>query len=418
MIVSEQHPHDGMPTAGFLAGVRVLEITGALAGPYCTTVLADLGAEVIKVEPVVGDSLRRRVVGPDRKPVPFDLVHRGKASLAVDIKQPDGRAIVRRLAAASHALVENFRVGALAAQGLGYDDLRQECPDLVYCSISGFGQFGPMRDAKGIDLIAQAYGGLMSVTGSADGELAKAGYPVSDLATGMWGAIGILAALHRARSGGGGAHIDVSLADAVAAWSVWEIADYIGTSVTPGPLGTAHRLAAPYQAFGCADHRTLVIGAVDRLWPALCRVLGVDLTSDPRFATEYSRFVHREELGELLQIRFDKAPRDEWMTLLREAGIPCGPVNTVDAIIKDPHYAARGMFPHDEARFGHTTIVNTPILSDGAPRATGRAPALGADTARLLAGVGFDEAAIDQLAAQGVVALADHGPDDSRKVTR
>ncbi|MEU6381793.1 CoA transferase [Streptomyces sp. NPDC046909] len=416
--MSERHPNHRTPTRGFLAGVRILEITGALAGPYCTTVLADLGAEVIKVEPVDGDGLRRRVVGPDRKPIPFDLVHRGKASLAVDIKQPDGRAIVRRLAAASDVLVENFRVGALAAQGLGYDDLVPECPDLVYCSISGFGQFGPMRDAKGIDLIAQAYGGLMSVTGSADGELAKAGYPVSDLATGMWGAIGILAALQRARAGGGGAHIDVSLADAVAAWSVWEVADYVGTSTVPGPLGTAHRLAAPYQAFTCGDRRTLVIGAVDRAWPALCRVLGVDLSSDPRFGTEYERFVHREELAELLQVRFDEAPRDEWMVRLREAGIPCGPVNTVAAMIDDSHYAARGMFPHDEERFGHPTVVNTPILSDGAPRATGRAPVLGADTARLLSELGFDDVAVDRLATRGVIAVADQTPGHAKRVTR
>ncbi|WP_021596355.1 CaiB/BaiF CoA transferase family protein [Actinomadura welshii] len=403
------------PQSSFLAGVRVLEITGALAGPYCTTILADLGAEVIKVEPVAGDGMRRRVVGPRRRPIPFDLVHRGKGSLAVDIKRPEGQAIVRRLAAGSDILVENFRVGALALQGLGYDDLKHDCPNLVYCSISGFGQYGPMRDAKGIDLIAQAYGGLMSVTGSADGELAKAGYPVSDIGTGMWGAIGILAALQRVRGGGGGAHIDVSLADAVASWSVWEVADYLGTSVPPGPLGTAHRLAAPYQAFACGDGQTLVIGAVDRAWPELCRVLDLDLVSDPRFATEYERFVHREELARLLQVRFGSAPRDVWMDRLRDAGVPCGPVNTIDALIDDPHYAAREMFPHDEERFGHPTIVNTPIVSDGAPRATRRAPALGVDTARLLRELGYEEHRIERLAADGVLGLAPAEPSIAGK---
>jgi crotonobetainyl-CoA:carnitine CoA-transferase CaiB-like acyl-CoA transferase len=359
---------------------------------------------------VDGDNLRRRVIGPEHRSLPFDLVHRGKSSLAVDIKQADGQAIVRRLAASSDVLVENFSVGALSRQRLGYDDLRQDCPNLIYCSISGFGQRSPMRDAKGIDLIAQAYGGLMSVTGSPNGELAKAGYPLSDLGTGMWGAIGILAALQRARAGGGGAYIDVALADTVASWSVWEVADYVGTSVIPGPLGTAHRLAAPYQAFECSDGRTLVLGAVDRAWPALCRVLGVDLTSDPRFSSEYERFVNREELAELLQARFGRLPRDDWMARLRDAGIPCGPVNTIDAMIDDPHYVAREMFPRDVERFGHAAVVNTPIVSDGAPRATRRAPVVGADTARLLRELGYDQRRIGALIADGVVEVAPTGP--------
>lgn len=395
------------PGRRFLAGVRVLELTGALAGPYCTTILGDLGAEVIKVEPIEGDALRRRLIGPDRTPLPFDLVHRGKASLAVDIKHPEGRAIVRGLAAGSHVLVENFRVGALSSCGLGYEDLRADCPNLVYCSISGFGQSGPMRDGKGVDLIAQAYGGLLSVTGSDDGVVAKAGYPVSDLGAGMWAATGVLAALRRAESGGGGAYIDIALADTVAAWSVWEVADYLGTSVVPGPLGTAHRLAAPYQAFTCNDGQMLVIGAVDRAWPRLCRVLEVDLDSDPRFASEYERFVHRLELAELLQARFGRRARDEWLARLGSVGIPCGPVNTIDAVIDDPQFEARGMFPADERRFGHPRIVNTPIVSDGAPRADGRAPLLGADTARLLAPLGYDQQRIDTLVEQRVIATSE-----------
>ncbi|WP_433506330.1 CaiB/BaiF CoA transferase family protein [Pseudonocardia halophobica] len=387
----------------FLSGVRVLDVTGALAGPYCTTILSDLGAEVIKIEPVEGDSLRRRLVGEEQTPLPFDLIHRNKRSLAVDIKSERGQAVVKALAARSDVLVENFRVGALARQGLSYEDLRSDCPDLVYCSISGFGQFGPMRDAKGIDLVAQAYGGLLSVTGSTSGGLAKAGYPIGDLGTGMWGAIGVLAALLRARAGLGGAHIDVSLADTIAGWSVWEVADFVGSGTAPGPLGTAHRLTAPYEAFTCEDGETLVIGATERSWKDLCAILGVDLSDDPRFEGEYARFTHRAELADLLQERFGTAPRDLWIDRLRDAGVPCGPVNDVPGMLADAQYAARDMFPSDVARFGQRRMVNTPLVSDGAPRAHQRAPAVGEDTAALLRELGYRDGDIEALRRDHVV---------------
>jgi crotonobetainyl-CoA:carnitine CoA-transferase CaiB-like acyl-CoA transferase len=395
----------GEPRPAFLQGVRVLEMTGALAGPYCTTILGDLGAEVIKVEPVNGDGLRRRLVGAERKPLPFDLVHRGKRSLAVDIRTEAGRRVVRALAARVDVLVENFRVGALAKQALGYEDLKADCPDLVYCSISGFGQYGPMRDAKGVDLIAQAYGGLLSVTGSTEGRLAKAGFPIADLGGGMWGAIGILAALLRARAGHGGAYVDVSLADTIAGWSVWEVADYLGTGEDPGPLGTAHRLAAPYQAFICRGGQLLVIGATDRSWLPLCRVLDVDLSGDERFVSEYERFVHREELAAILQQRFDAHGRDFWITRLREVGVPCGPVNSIDQVLADPQFAARNLFPEDPALFGQERMVNTPVVSDGAPRARAKAPGIGADSSVLLRELGMDESEIKQLVQQGVIAI-------------
>ena len=409
-----ERPNDDSSRAGgdlpaFLDGVRLLDITGALAGPYCTTILADLGAEVIKVEPVDGDSMRRRLVGAEGEgvPLPFDLIHRGKRSLAIDIKSDAGRGIVRRLASRVDILVENFRVGALARQGLSYDDLKEECPDLVYCSISGFGQNGPLRDAKGVDLIAQAYGGMLSVTGGTDGSLAKAGFPIADLGSGMWGAIGVLAALHRARAGHGGAYIDVSLADTIAGWSVWEVADFIGSQEVPGPLGTAHRLAAPYQAFGCSDGQLLVIGATERSWSPLCRVLNIDLSDDARFGSEYQRFVNREALETILQQRFDTECRDVWIDRLRTVGVPCGPVNSIDQVLDDQQYAARNLFPQDPEQFGHARMVNTPVVSEGAPRARGRAPGIGADSHALLAELGMEREQIDSLVKAGVIGVGE-----------
>jgi crotonobetainyl-CoA:carnitine CoA-transferase CaiB-like acyl-CoA transferase len=399
----------------FLSGLRVVELTGALAGPYATTVLADLGATVIKVEPVNGDVMRKRVMGPDRVSVPFNLVHRGKQSIAVDVKTEEGREVVRRIAQHSDVLVENFRVGALANVGLAYEDLREVNPDLVYCSISGFGQTGPMRDAKGVDLIAQAYSGLLSVTGSVSGELAKAGYPVSDLSAGMWAVVGILAALQRVQRGEGGAYVDVALADSVAAWSMWEIADYLGTGEVPGPIGTAHRLTAPYEAFVGSDGRTLVIGAVDRLWLNLQTALGVDLDADPRFATESERFRNRAALAAILQERFDARPRDEWIAVLRDAGIPCGPVNSIADIVEDEHFAHRGLFVRDPETFGQDIVVNTPIVSDGAPRAQRRAPYLGEQTESVLERVGYDAAQIDALRGSGVI-RAHHAADAGAKL--
>jgi crotonobetainyl-CoA:carnitine CoA-transferase CaiB-like acyl-CoA transferase len=398
-------------TKPFLAGVRVLDVTGALAGPYCTTILADLGAEVIKVEPVGGDSLRQRTTDASKSALSFDLVHRDKGSLAVDLKSGEGRKIVAALARRSDVFVENFSVGALARLGLSYDDLCGDCPDLVYCSISGFGQYGPMRDAKGVDLIAQAYGGLLSVTGSVSGQLAKAGFPVSDLGAGMWAAIGVLAALLRARTGGGGSYVDVSLADTIASWSLWEIADYFTAGEIPGPLGTAHRLAAPYEAFDCEDGKALAIAGVERSWPRLCDVLGLNVADDQRFTSEYLRFRHRRDLAEILDQRFRTRPRDRWIALLREVGVPCGPVNTIDAVVSDPQFVARGIFPQDAQRHGAAVLVNTPIIADGAPRAKGKAPLLGASAPRILGELGYSTTDIKRLTVDGIIAVT--AADDS-----
>jgi CoA:oxalate CoA-transferase len=245
----------------------------------------------------------------------------------------------------------------------------------------------------------------MSVTGSPNGEIGKAGYTIGDLGTGMWGAIGVLAALVRVRAGLGGSFIDVSLADTIAGWSLWEVADFVGTGQIPGPLGTAHRLVAPYESFTCGDGEMLVIGVTQRAWTDLCDVLGIDLSADARFDTEYSRFTHRKELAAVLQERFGTAARDLWIGRLRAVGIACGPVNNIEQMLNDAQFAARDMFPSDVARFGHPRIVNTPLIADGAPRAQRRAPALGEDTVALLEEIGLDDLAIAALVDDTVVGV-------------
>jgi crotonobetainyl-CoA:carnitine CoA-transferase CaiB-like acyl-CoA transferase len=387
--------------SAFLEGVRVLDVTGALAGPYCTTVLSDLGADVIKVEPLDGDAIRGRWGDS----LSFDMVHRNKRSFAVDLKTERGHALVRRLALTADVVVENFRPGSLARLGLGPDELLAERPDIVYCSISGFGQTGPLRDAQGYDLIAQAFGGLLSATGSADGAPAAAGFPVGDLGAGMWGAIGVLAALLRARSGGGGAYVDVSLAETVAGWSVWEVADYVATGESPGAVGAGHRRYAPYGAFACGDGRSIMLVGGERYWPRLCEVLGSpELAADPRWDTDAKRLADLPALTAELEGRLSAATRDEWVARFRAAGVPCGPINTIEELVADPHLRSRGLFASDPELTPHV-LVNSPLVADGAPRIRGRGPRCGEDTLALLAELDVGETEARQLVADRVVAV-------------
>lgn len=395
---------EASPRVGPLRDLRILDLSRHFPGGRATLLLADLGADVIKVEPLDGDPMRHRMEDERGLSLPFAMIHRNKRSIAIDLKTGRGQQLLQDITATADVFVENFRPGALATLGLGYPELQQRSPDLVYCSISGFGQTGPNRALKGVDLIAQAYGGLLSVTGAPDGRLAKAGYPISDLGSAMWGAIGILAALQRVRQGAGGAYIDVSLADTIAAWSLWETAEYSVTGNIPAPLGTAQRLAAPYQVFECSDTKGIAVAAGDRLWPRLCAALDVrELESDPRYSTEDDRFVHRAELYKALGERFRTAPRDQWIAALRGLGIPCGPVNDIAEVLADDQYDARRIFVREES-LEHPVLVNTPVVSDGAPGIRGRAPRLGEDTTSLLRELGVADEEIEQLLEARVIA--------------
>ncbi|TAK36529.1 MAG: CoA transferase [Chloroflexota bacterium] len=396
-----------MTTEPFLRGVRVLDMAEALAGPYCGAILSDLGATVIKVERVQGDLMRRRGKGTATS-IPFQMIHRNKQDVAINFTDPRGAEIVRRLAMSVDVFLENFRPGVLDKYGLGHEVLLGDSPRLVYCSISGFGQNGPLRHAAGVDLIAQGYGGLLGVTGIPGVGLAKAGYPVSDVGSGMWAAIGILAALERARRTGEGAYIDVSLVDTLVSWSLWEVADYQMTGEIPEPLGTAHRLTAPYEAFPCADGQWLTIAVVDRYWKTFCNIIGVpELVTMEQFQSEYSRFRHRAELTRVIEERLRTEPRDVWMERLRQAGIPCGLVHDVASMMEDPQIATRNMFVDVEADGVPMKLINTPIRSSGAPGITGTAPRVGEHTLDILADVGYAEGDLRHLAEEGVIALGD-----------
>ena len=403
---TNEGPHEEQPgQAAFLSGIRVVELTTALAGPYATTILADLGAEVIKIEGTEGDSMRRRRDGSSAISLPFAMIHRNKSSLAVDLKDPRGQQVARRVVDTADVLVENFRPGVIARLGLDYESVRQTNPGIVYCSISGFGQTGPLSPLGGVDLIAQGFGGLMSVTGFSPAEPAKAGYPVSDFGTGMWGAIGVLGALARRAVTGDGAYIDVSLAECVASWSLWEVSDWQANGEVPAPLGTAHRLAAPYQGFACKDGRFINIAAVGPRWREFCDVTGApQLRDDPRFANEVLRYANRLVLADLLGRQFALRDRDEWIKLLRDAKIPCGPINTIPEMLADEHLASRQLFEKINLGDQERTVVRTPVVASGAPRAVRQPPALGGETRVLLTEAGYADDAIEHLASDGVIA--------------
>ena len=273
-----------------------------MAGPYCAMLLADMGARVIKVEPPAGDSTRSMAGARGSDSPAFNAVNRGKQGLVLDLNGDQGRAVFKRLARTADILVENYRPGVMARLGLDYATLRAENPRLIYASISGHGQTGPWSSKGGFDLIAQGLSGVMSVTGTATGAPVKAGVPLTDLGAGLFALIGILAALQHRHQSGEGQHVDTSLVDSGLALSVWEVTDYLSSGQVPGPLGSAHRMTAPYQAFKCADGYVTIGAANDRNFAKLARVLGHhEWLADPRFVADHQRVAHRDELAALIE---------------------------------------------------------------------------------------------------------------------
>jgi formyl-CoA transferase len=391
-----------------LEGLRVIDLTQAMAGPFCTMNLADMGAEVIKVEPPgEGESMRQPGrVQKNGHSATFMTMNRNKRSLALDLKQPEGVEVILRLAKQADVFVQNYRPGAAKRLGVDFESLQRINPRLVYCAISGFGATGPYAPRGGYDLIAQGMSGVISVTGEEDGAPAKSGIPLADLAAGLFGAYGILAALEHRERTGEGQFVDTSLLEAAMALTVWESAEYWSTGGTPKPMGSAHRLGAPYQALRAADGYFTVGAGSDKLFSSLCKVLDREnLLKDERFSKRAGRIANRPALiAEIENVTRGKT-RAEWLERLEKAGVPAGPINNYAEALADPQALARHMvvdLMHPGA--GAIKALGVPVKLSDTPGAVERAaPLLGADTAEILKELCYSESEEKALRAKGVI---------------
>ena len=385
-----------------LSDVRVLELTQVMAGPFCGQVLADMGADVIKVEPPGGDSTRRslgfRMGGDDT--AAFLAVNRNKRSLTLDLKRPAHVEAFHRLARDADVVLENNRPGVAARLGVDWETLREVNPRLVYASISGFGQTGPYSQRPGYDLIAQGLAGVMSVTGEPEGNPVKSGIPIGDLSAGLFCAVAILSALHARERTGRGQYIDTSLFEGALALSIWETAELWATGRVPGKLGSAHRLTAPYQALRTADGYITVGGNNQPLWERLCAAIGrEDLASDERFATNDDRMANVGELVEELEDALSSRGTDEWVAALVEGGVPCGPIHDYAEVFADEHTQAREMEVTVEHPVeGTVRALGIPVKLSDTPGAVRRpAPLLWQHTEEILREAGFSQEEIASL---------------------
>ncbi|MBO0801875.1 MAG: CoA transferase [Nocardiopsaceae bacterium] len=393
-----------------LGQLTVIDMTQVMAGPFCCQLLGDLGARVVKVEPVGSGDHTRQSMGqrmPGGESSAFLAVNRNKQSLAIDLKQDAGRDAFYKLVREADIVVENFRPGVTSRLGVDYETLSQLNGRLVYASISGFGQTGPYADRPGYDLIAQAMSGIMSVTGAPGGEPAKAGVPVTDMSAGLFCAVAILAACIAREHTGRGQYIDTSLYEAGLALSVWETAELWSTDRVPRPLGSAHRMSSPYQALRTRDGH-IVLGANNpRQWERLCRALGrEDLLTDPRFTTNADRMERRDALAVELESVLGDRDTEDWVATVLAAGVPCGPLHDYQQACADPHTQARDMvvtMRHPSE--GEIRCLGIPVKMSDTPGSIRRpAPLLGEHTDELLAGLGYSATEIVALREQGAVA--------------
>ena len=391
-----------------LQGIVVLDCTQVMAGPFCSLLLADMGADVIKVEKPDGGDDNRRMGPPfiNGRSAAFLAINRNKRGLALNLRSEDGATVLKRLVEQADVVVENFRPGTMERLGLGYQELKKIRPSLIYCSISGFGQTGPYRERGGFDLVAQGMSGLMSVTGTPDGSPVKVGVPITDLTAGMYSAYGILNAyIYRLRTGEG-QMVDTSLMEAGIAYTFWESSVYFATGDVPGPLGSAHRMSAPYQAIKTKDGYITIGAATQSTWEGMCRAIGrEELIVDLRFAIPGDRKRREKELAALLEEAFCEETTQHWMEVLEGARVPCGPINDMDQVYSDPQVRAREMLVElEDPELGTLKNIGIPVklsLTPGSIRR--RAPDLGEHSREVLLEAGYSDEDVTRLINAGVV---------------
>ncbi len=390
-----------------LTGVRVLDISQVMAGPYACMLLADLGADVIKIEPPGGGDQTRGAMGFKMKgddSLGFLNMNRNKRSVTLNLKTEAGRGVLLRMVKDADILLENYRPGAMKRLGLGYEVVAAINPKLIYTSISGFGQSGPWADRPGFDLMAQAMSGIMSVTGYPDGPPVKAGVPVADIGCALFAVYATLSAYIGAQKSGQGQHVDASLFDSALAFSVWDICDYWGTGRAPEPLGTSNKMTAPYQAMACSDGHFVMGANNQKLWVQLCTLLGrTELLDDARFSTISLRLANRPALEYELEVTFRQQAKDYWVSTLLDAGIPAGPILSYPEAFGSEHAKARNMrMEIDHPVEGKVPNIGFAVKLSGTPQQVRRhPPLLGEHTAEVLAELGIDAGEQSTLRAQG-----------------
>ena len=391
-----------------LEGVVVLDLTQIMAGPVCTMLLADMGADVIKIEkPDGGDDTRR--MGPPftgEWASGFLALNRNKRSLGLNLRDEEGRRVFRRLLDGADVVVENFRPGVMDRLGLGYASLAAQKPSLVFCSISGFGSTGPYRNRGGFDLVAQGMSGLMSITGFPDSPPAKVGVPITDISAGTQAAFGIMCAYTHALKTGQGQMVDASLLEAGIFYTIWESALFFSEREIPGPLGSAHRVSAPYQALRTADGYINIGAATQSTWEAFCRATGLEsLIVDERFRAPGDRKAREKELADLLEATLSTKPTAYWMDLLEQAGVVAGPIYDMRQVYEDPQVNARDMVVDlEDKNLGVLRHIGVPVkLSETPGKVRSRAPKLGEHSRQILQEAGYGEGEIEAFIASGTV---------------
>ena len=391
-----------------LTGVQVIDVTQIMAGPFCTMLLGDMGADVIKIEkPDGGDDVRRS--GPPfvaGESATFLNIGRNKRSVVIDMKRPEGTEIVRNMARDADILVQNLRPGRLEGFGLGYENVRAVNPAIVYATITGFGRTGPYKDKPGFDLMAQGYSGIMGVTGHPGQPPVKVSVPITDLNAGLFTAYGILAAYVNRLKTGKGQHVDSSLMEAGVAYTIWESAIYFTSGRLPGPNGSAHQISAPYQALPTSDGYITVGGANQRNWERLCRAIGrAELITDPRFEVNAGRMANRPALEATLGETLKTQPMAHWLSILEAAGVPCGPIYDISQVYADPQVIARDMVVEVEhPTAGTIRNVGIPVKFSETPGNIRRPPPrFGEHTEEVLTEFGYTTGEIDSLRDRGIV---------------